>query len=79
MQSSASTEPTSSSVGVGGQGAASKLPDPPKELFARRYKFVWPLLLTVNLAVGGLCFSLSFSLLFFFVAKWWEIEIIKEN
>ncbi|GAB4842471.1 hypothetical protein Ancab_012445 [Ancistrocladus abbreviatus] len=53
MQSSASTVTTSSSVGVGGQGAASKLPEPPKESFARRYKFVWPLLLTVNLAVGG--------------------------
>lgn len=28
-------------------------PPPPKESFARRYKFMWPLLLTVNLAVGG--------------------------
>lgn len=27
-------------------------PTPPKESFARRYKFVWPLLLTVNLAIG---------------------------
>ncbi|CAK7356847.1 unnamed protein product [Dovyalis caffra] len=27
-------------------------PQPPKESFARRYKFLWPLLLTVNLAVG---------------------------
>ncbi|KAF3517845.1 hypothetical protein DY000_02060623 [Brassica cretica] len=27
-------------------------PQPPKESFARRYKYVWPLLLTVNLAVG---------------------------
>lgn len=26
---------------------------PPKESFARRYKFVWPMLLAVNLAVGG--------------------------
>lgn len=26
---------------------------PPKESFARRYKFLWPLLLTVNVAVGG--------------------------
>ena len=28
-------------------------PPPPKESFVRRYKFVWPLLLAVNLAVGG--------------------------
>lgn len=26
---------------------------PVKESFARRYKFLWPLLLTVNLTVGG--------------------------
>ncbi|XP_058069279.1 uncharacterized protein LOC131218627 isoform X2 [Magnolia sinica] len=31
-------------------------PTPPKESFARRYKFVWPLLLAVNLAVGGYLF-----------------------
>ncbi|GAB4842466.1 hypothetical protein Ancab_012439 [Ancistrocladus abbreviatus] len=64
MQSSASTVATSSSVGVGGQGAASKLPEPPKESFSRRYKFVWPLLLTVNLAVGDLVVFLSSSTLF---------------
>ncbi|KAK4773492.1 hypothetical protein SAY87_028511 [Trapa incisa] len=29
---------------------------PPKESFARRYKFLWPLLLTVNLAVGAYLF-----------------------
>lgn len=28
-------------------------PPPPKESFVRRYKFLWPLLITVNLAVGG--------------------------
>ncbi|XP_031387684.1 formin-like protein 20 isoform X2 [Punica granatum] len=28
-------------------------PPPPKESFARLYKFLWPLLLTVNLAFGG--------------------------
>lgn len=28
-------------------------PPPPKESFARRYKFLWPILLTVNLGVGG--------------------------
>ncbi|GKV36525.1 hypothetical protein SLEP1_g44647 [Rubroshorea leprosula] len=27
-------------------------PPPPKESFARRYKFLWPLLLGVNLTVG---------------------------
>ncbi|RID62437.1 hypothetical protein BRARA_E01511 [Brassica rapa] len=31
-------------------------PQPPKESFARRYKYVWPLLLTVNLAAGGYLF-----------------------
>ncbi|KAF8025701.1 hypothetical protein BT93_F2513 [Corymbia citriodora subsp. variegata] len=31
-------------------------PPPPKESFARRYKFLWPLLLTVNLAVGAYLF-----------------------
>ncbi|KAG9455707.1 hypothetical protein H6P81_000215 [Aristolochia fimbriata] len=29
---------------------------PPKESFARRYKFVWPVLLAVNLALGGYLF-----------------------
>lgn len=28
-------------------------PQPPKESFARRYKFLWPLLLAVNFTVGG--------------------------
>ncbi|KAE9584680.1 hypothetical protein Lalb_Chr25g0280681 [Lupinus albus] len=27
-------------------------PQPPKESFARRYKFLWPMLLAVNLGVG---------------------------
>ncbi|PSS07355.1 Beta-mannosyltransferase [Actinidia chinensis var. chinensis] len=31
-------------------------PQPPRESFARRYKFVWPLLLTVNIAVGAYLF-----------------------
>eukprot|EP00262_Sarcandra_glabra_P013962 TRINITY_DN3977_c0_g1_i2.p1 TRINITY_DN3977_c0_g1~~TRINITY_DN3977_c0_g1_i2.p1 ORF type:complete len:146 (-),score=45.68 TRINITY_DN3977_c0_g1_i2:3-440(-) len=31
-------------------------PPPPKESFARRYKFVWPVLLTVNLALGAYLF-----------------------
>ncbi|KAK1264371.1 hypothetical protein QJS04_geneDACA022440 [Acorus gramineus] len=29
---------------------------PPKESFVRRYKFVWPVLLTINLAVGAYLF-----------------------
>ncbi|XP_068651714.1 uncharacterized protein [Aristolochia californica] len=29
---------------------------PPKESFVRRYKFVWPILLAVNLALGGYLF-----------------------
>lgn len=35
-------------------------PQPPKESFARRYKFLWPLLLTINLAVGGHFLSLIY-------------------
>ncbi|XP_062008621.1 uncharacterized protein LOC133725390 [Rosa rugosa] len=31
-------------------------PQLPKESFARRYKFLWPLLLTVNLGVGAYLF-----------------------
>ncbi|XVF74417.1 hypothetical protein PTKIN_Ptkin13bG0109000 [Pterospermum kingtungense] len=31
-------------------------PQPPKESFARRYKFLWPLLLAVNLTVGAYLF-----------------------
>ncbi|XP_034695250.1 uncharacterized protein LOC117921481 [Vitis riparia] len=39
-------------------GAQSSPPPPPqpKESFVRRYKFMWPLLLTVNLAVGAYIF-----------------------
>ncbi|CAF2212020.1 unnamed protein product [Brassica napus] len=37
-------------------GGAPPPPPPPKESFARRYKYMWPLLLTVNLAVGGYLF-----------------------
>ncbi|XVF25118.1 hypothetical protein REPUB_Repub13aG0186400 [Reevesia pubescens] len=31
-------------------------PQPPKESFARRYKFLWPLLLAVNFTVGAYLF-----------------------
>ncbi|KAL0010109.1 hypothetical protein SO802_005217 [Lithocarpus litseifolius] len=38
------------------EAQSSALPPqpPPKESFARRYKFLWPTLLAVNLVVGGL-------------------------
>ncbi|KAF8092078.1 hypothetical protein N665_0424s0011 [Sinapis alba] len=39
-----------------GGGSAPPPPPPLKESFARRYKYMWPLLLTVNLAVGGYLF-----------------------
>ncbi|KAK7854691.1 hypothetical protein CFP56_031049 [Quercus suber] len=29
---------------------------PPKESFARRYKFLWPMLMAVNLAIGAYLF-----------------------
>ncbi|XP_077210098.1 uncharacterized protein LOC143845604 [Tasmannia lanceolata] len=38
------------------ESSQSTPPPPPKESFARRYKFLWPLLLTVNLAVGAYLF-----------------------
>ncbi|KAG2328113.1 hypothetical protein Bca4012_037151 [Brassica carinata] len=37
-------------------GDGSVPPPPPQPSKARRYKYVWPLLLTVNLAVGGYLF-----------------------
>ncbi|BBG98861.1 hypothetical protein Prudu_008370 [Prunus dulcis] len=46
-----SSPPPSSSTMV--TQSPSPPPQPPKESFARRYKFLWPLLLTVNLGVGG--------------------------
>ncbi|KAK9726962.1 hypothetical protein RND81_05G248800 [Saponaria officinalis] len=53
-----STGSTTSNVGGGGGGGGgvSKPPEIPKESFARRYKYVWPLLLTVNLAIGAYLF-----------------------
>ncbi|XP_068304065.1 uncharacterized protein [Pyrus communis] len=38
------------------QASSAPPPQPPKESFARRYKFLWPLLLTVNLGVGAYLF-----------------------
>ncbi|KDP40782.1 hypothetical protein JCGZ_24781 [Jatropha curcas] len=37
---------------MGSQSTAPPPPQPPEESFARRYKFLWPLILTVNLTVG---------------------------
>ncbi|XP_030967395.1 uncharacterized protein LOC115987923 [Quercus lobata] len=47
--------PSSSST-MGTQSSSPPQPPPPKESFARRYKFVWPMLLAVNLAVGAYLF-----------------------
>lgn len=45
----------------------------PKETFARRYKFVWPVILMVNLAVGGKKILLAFVCLFvyFYLIMFW--------
>lgn len=41
---------------MGTQASAPPPQQPPKESFARRYKFLWPMLLAVNLAVGAYLF-----------------------
>ena len=51
--SSSPAPPASSNTAATSSSSSSSLPQPPKESFARRYKFLWPMLLTVNLAVGG--------------------------
>ncbi|KAJ4835853.1 hypothetical protein Tsubulata_030110, partial [Turnera subulata] len=59
---SAAESAAAASYKMGSQSTASAPPppppppQPPKESFARRYKFLWPLLLTVNLAVGAYLF-----------------------
>lgn len=63
------SSPSSSSMGT--QASAPPPQQPPKESFARRYKFLWPMLLAVNLAVGGPFLSLipqlcEISFFFFF-------------
>jgi len=41
-------------MGTHGHAAAPPPPPPPPKVpFVRRYKFVWPILLAVNLGVGG--------------------------
>ncbi|XP_021902898.1 uncharacterized protein LOC110818358 isoform X1 [Carica papaya] len=54
--SSSSASAAAASYAMGSQSAPPPPPQPPKESFARRYKFLWPLLLTVNLAVGAYLF-----------------------
>ncbi|XP_057455240.1 uncharacterized protein LOC130746578 [Lotus japonicus] len=46
----------SSPPGMGTQTTAPPPPPPPKESFARRYKYLWPMLLAVNLGVGAYLF-----------------------
>lgn len=53
--SSSSPAPPASS-NMASPSSSPSAPQPPKESFARRYKFLWPMLLTVNLAVGAYLF-----------------------
>ncbi|XP_009598350.1 uncharacterized protein LOC107830192 [Nicotiana tabacum] len=41
---------------VGGSATAPPPPLPPKESLVRRYKFLWPMILAVNLSVGAYLF-----------------------
>ncbi|XP_052306034.1 uncharacterized protein LOC18094854 isoform X1 [Populus trichocarpa] len=55
--SSSSSAAAAASYKMGSQSTAPPPPpQPPKESFARRYKFLWPLILTVNLSVGAYLF-----------------------
>ncbi|XP_038898399.1 uncharacterized protein LOC120086050 [Benincasa hispida] len=58
--SSSPAPPASSNMASASASASASSypspPQPPKESFARRYKFLWPMLLTVNLAVGAYLF-----------------------
>ena len=65
------SSPSSSAMGTQ-SSAPPPQPPPPKESFARRYKFLWPMLLAVNLAVGGPFLSLfpqssAFSFIFMYI------------
>ncbi|XP_076881212.1 uncharacterized protein LOC143529272 [Bidens hawaiensis] len=57
---SPSPAPVSSSSSMTNQSttttSSSSPPTPPKESFARRYRFLWPLLLAVNFSVGAYLF-----------------------
>jgi hypothetical protein len=60
--SSSSSAAAAASYKMGSQSTAPPPPpQPPKESFARRYKFLWPLILTVNLSVGGARFLCLFN------------------
>ncbi|KZV58797.1 DEAD-box ATP-dependent RNA helicase 20 [Dorcoceras hygrometricum] len=52
-----STMAASSSTGTASVVPPPTPPPPPKESFARRYKFMWPLLLAVNFVVGAYLFT----------------------
>ncbi|XP_010501123.1 PREDICTED: uncharacterized protein LOC104778381 [Camelina sativa] len=56
--SSSTPSPAAKAAASYSMGGAPPPPPPPlpKESFARRYKYVWPVLLTVNLAIGGYLF-----------------------
>uniref|UniRef100_A0A803LD75 Uncharacterized protein n=1 Tax=Chenopodium quinoa TaxID=63459 RepID=A0A803LD75_CHEQI len=54
-QSSTAT-PSSSSSGGGYGGGASEPPEVPKQSFLRRYRFIIPLILSVNVAIGAYLF-----------------------
>jgi len=60
-------------MGAHGQAAAPPPPPPPpKEPFVRRYKFLWPMLLAVNLGVGGNFFWNSMTKKSFFSFEWFD-------
>ncbi|XP_054795145.1 uncharacterized protein LOC129300599 [Prosopis cineraria] len=53
QKAKAFSSPTASSSS---SAMGTQPPPPPKESFARRYKFVWPMILAVNLAIGAYLF-----------------------
>ncbi|KAL8139280.1 hypothetical protein V2J09_005301 [Rumex salicifolius] len=55
MESATATTGSTTTAGGGGSGSAA--PQPPRESFIRRYRFLWPLLLGVNFAVGAYLFA----------------------
>ncbi|KAA8541693.1 hypothetical protein F0562_022845 [Nyssa sinensis] len=64
QQQQASPLPSSSSSSMGTEPSSKTPPPPPppppelpKESFARRYKFLWPLLLAVNFTIGAYLFT----------------------
>ncbi|KAK9102577.1 hypothetical protein Sjap_019831 [Stephania japonica] len=52
MSSSSSSSTTTTTTAPTSSSSSSGLP-PPKESLARRFKFVWPILLTLNLGIGA--------------------------